>query len=69
MEGRETLLGMVRREWKWVLGQTASSVIIRAPCETFADMEDVGTILWGVFCHVCWHRPSAPSLFPDLPPL
>lgn len=42
-------MGMVRREWEWVhvLGRTASSVIIRAPRETFADMEDMGTILWG----------------------
>lgn len=34
-----------------VLGWTVSSLIIRAPCEIFADMEDMGTIPWQVFYH------------------
>lgn len=35
-----------------VLGWTVSSLIIRAACEIFADMEDMGTIPWQVFYHV-----------------
>lgn len=35
-----------------VLGWTLSSEAIGALCEIFAVVEDTGTVLWQVFCHI-----------------